>query len=290
MAGNVFDPNYGIPAVPESAANPSDEIVRPAFAGTLTDVVELRGIEQVYGQGDKTHVVFKNLFLSIPDIPERGQFCTIMGPSGCGKSTILRYISGLQKPTAGEILFKGKPRNPNESVPMVFQQYSSFEWKSVLHNVTLPLELQGVNRKEAEDQAMAMLKVVGLEAHAGKFAKYPNLSGGQLQRVAIARSLVVHPSILLMDEPFGALDVKTRREMQDFLRTIFEAQDDMTVILVTHSESEAVFLSDKVYVLSANPATVVADIEIDLPTVRNEAARIAPEFEHYVAQVRKALS
>jgi len=290
MTGNVFDPNYGNPAIPESAANPGDEIVQPANAAPLTDVVELRGIEQVYGQGDKAQVVFRNFSLSIPDIPDRGQFCTIMGPSGCGKSTILRYISGLQNPTAGEILFKGKPRDPQKSVPMVFQQYSSFEWKSVLHNVTLPLELQGVGRREAEDQAMEMLKVVGLEAHAGKFAKYPNLSGGQLQRVAIARSLVVHPSILLMDEPFGALDVKTRREMQDFLRTIFEAQEDMTVILVTHSESEAVFLSDKVTVLNANPAMIVADIPIHLPAVRDDAARIAPEFEHYVAQVRKALS
>ena len=291
MARNVFDPNYENPAVPKSATNSGgDKVVQPAHADVLTDVVELRGIEQVYGQGDKAVVVFRNFSLSIPDIPNRGQFCTIMGPSGCGKSTILRYISGLQKPTAGEILFKGKPRDPRKSVPMVFQEYSNLEWKSVLHNVTLPLELQGVDRKEAEDKAMAMLKVVGLEAHAKKFAKSPNLSGGQLQRVAIARSLIVQPSILLMDEPFGALDVKTRREMQDFLRVLFEAQEDMTVILVTHSESEAVFLSDKVTVLNATPATVVADIPINLPTARGDAARLAPEFEHYVAQVRKALN
>lgn len=290
MAENVFDPNYGKPAAPETAAKPRTETTRSTNGDALVDVVALRGIDQVYDQGGKSHVVFRNFSLSIPDIPDRGQFITIMGPSGCGKSTILRYISGLQKPTAGEILFKGQPRDPHESVPMVFQQYSNFEWKSVLHNVTLPLELQGVDHREAEEKARAMLKVVGLEAHADKYAKYPNLSGGQLQRVAIARSLVVHPSILLMDEPFGALDVKTRREMQDFLRAIFEAQEDMTVILVTHSESEAVFLSDKVVVLNANPATIVADIPIHLPSARDDAARIAPEFEHYVAKVRKALS
>jgi NitT/TauT family transport system ATP-binding protein len=252
--------------------------------------VELRNIRQVYGEGGKEHVVFENFAMSIPDIPGQGQFITIMGPSGCGKSTILRYIAGLQSPTAGEILIKGAPRDPRKSVPMVFQQYSNFEWKSVLHNVMLPLELQGIGRREAEAKAMEMLKIVGLQSHADKYAKYPNLSGGQLQRVAIARSLVVNPSILLMDEPFGALDVKTRREMQEFLRTIFEAQEDMTVILVTHSESEAVFLSDKVIVLNANPATIVADIMIDLNTVRDDSVRNTSLFEHYVSDVRKALS
>jgi NitT/TauT family transport system ATP-binding protein len=314
MAENIFDPNYGKPVqpetpathqekLPEAAAGSSEgsqniQLSRPETGQTTggassppyIDIVELRNIRQVYGEGGKEHVVFENFAMSIPDIPEQGQFITIMGPSGCGKSTILRYIAGLQSPTAGEILIKGAPRDPRKSVPMVFQQYSNFEWKSVLHNVMLPLELQGIGRQEAEAKAMEMLKIVGLQSHADKYAKYPNLSGGQLQRVAIARSLVVNPSILLMDEPFGALDVKTRREMQEFLRTIFEAQEDMTVILVTHSESEAVFLSDKVIVLNANPATIVADITIDLHAVRDDSIRNVSLFEHYVSNVRKALS
>lgn len=310
MAGNIFDPNYGKPIPPEPPAKPTEKVEEPASeivadrsaiqpshpeAGCdtkapLPNIIDLRGIQQVYGEGEKAHVVFQNFALSIPDIPERGQFITIMGPSGCGKSTLLRYIAGLQDPTAGEILINGAPRNPRKSVPMVFQQYSNFEWKSVLHNVTLPLELQGIDRRDAEAKAMKMLQVVGLQDHADKFAKYPNLSGGQLQRVAIARSLVVNPSIILMDEPFGALDVKTRREMQGFLRSIFETQEDMTVILVTHSESEAVFLSDKVIVLNSNPATIMADIPIDLHPVRNDSVRDDSAFEHYVAQVRKSLN
>jgi NitT/TauT family transport system ATP-binding protein len=300
VTGNIFDPNFGKQTPPEAPmvngkASPANPVHPPGNSQTAGGVsppriIELRNIGQVYGQGDKAHVVFGNFTLSIPDIPGRGQFITIMGPSGCGKSTILRYISGLQNPTSGDILIGNAPRDPGKSVPMVFQQYSNFEWKSVLRNVMLPLELQGVDKTEAEARAREMLKIVGLADHADKYAKYPNLSGGQLQRVAIARSLVVNPSILLMDEPFGALDVKTRREMQDFLRTIFEAQEDMTVILVTHSESEAVFLSDHVVVLNANPATIVANIPIDLPAVRDGAARNDSAFEHYVAQIRKALS
>ncbi|MDR2540674.1 MAG: ABC transporter ATP-binding protein [Candidatus Peribacteria bacterium] len=289
MAGNIFDPNYGTkqPEVLLVEPQVKDETT---VQGGLANIVDINSVDQIYVDGKKTNTVFKNFTMNLPDIPDRGQFITIMGTSGCGKSTLLRYIAGLQNPTSGEVLIKGLPRNPQISVPMVFQQYSNFEWKSVLHNVTLPLELQKIGKKEAEERAMQMLKIVGLEAHADKYAKYPNLSGGQLQRVAIARSLVENPTILLMDEPFGALDVKTRREMQLFLRSIFEAQSDMTVILVTHSESEAVFLSDKVIVLNANPATIVADIQVDLPLKRGDAVRDMPEFEHYVSQVRKALN
>ena len=211
-----------------------------------------------------------------------------MGKSGCGKSTILRYISNLQKPTSGKILFRGHPREKKQSVPMVFQQYTNLEWKTVLENVMLPLELQNVSKDEAKARAMEILKVVGLESHAEQYAKYPLLSGGQLQRVAIARGLVIHPDILLMDEPFGALDVKTRQDMQIFLRKIFEGQEDMTIILVTHSVSEAVFLSDKIIVLE-KPSKIVEDIDIALGDIRTEELIGSEQFKSYESMVRKAL-
>ncbi len=273
MNDNIFSPGYG---------EKKEEKV-----AELPPIVTLHGIRQYYSSTGET--VFDNFNLSIPDIPERGQFVTIMGSSGCGKSTLLRYISGLQKPTSGKILFRGQEADRKKSVPMVFQQYTNLEWKTVLDNVKLPLDIQGVDRAEAEDRAMEILKVVGLETHANQYAKYPLLSGGQLQRVAIARGLVMNPDILLMDEPFGALDVKTRQDMQIFLRSIFEAKEDMTIILVTHSVSEAVFLSDKIIVLGNKPAQIVQDIDVSLGNVRSESVIGTEEFKKYEITLRKAL-
>ena len=273
MNNNIFNPSYG--------EKKEEKVVE------LPPIVTLEGIRQYYSSTGET--VFDNFNLSIPDIPEKGQFVTIMGSSGCGKSTLLRYISGLQKPTSGKILFRGKEADRKKSVPMVFQQYTNLEWKTVLDNVKLPLDIQGVDRAEAEDRAMEILKVVGLETHANQYAKYPLLSGGQLQRVAIARGLVMNPDILLMDEPFGALDVKTRQDMQIFLRSIFEAKEDMTIILVTHSVSEAVFLSDKIIVLGNKPAQIVQDIDISLGNVRSESVIGTEEFKEYEIALRKAL-
>lgn len=272
MNENIFNPNYGVE--------------KPAEAASLPPIVSLNDIYQHYDTGE---TVFKDFNLSIPDIPEKGQFITLMGQSGCGKSTILRYISGLQSPTSGTILFKGQPRDRKNSVPMVFQQYTNLEWKTVLENVRLPLDINNVNREEANEKAMEILKVVGLETHADQYAKYPLLSGGQLQRVAIARGLIMNPEILLMDEPFGALDVKTRQDMQLFLRTIFENQEDMTIILVTHSISEAVFLSDKVYVLGNKPAEVIQDLDISLGNIRSESVIGSEKFKEYENELRSAL-
>jgi NitT/TauT family transport system ATP-binding protein len=166
---------------------------------------------------------------------------------------------------------------------MVFQQYTSFEWKTVLQNVALPLILKGIDIEEANDRAMEMIKIVGLDGHEKKWAKYPILSGGQLQRVAIARNLVVNPQILLMDEPFGALDTITRKQIQIFLRSIFEnAKLDPTVVFVTHSESEAVFLSTDIYILDSGPASIRHHFKIDLPPHRDEEVRYSHEFTEYV--------
>jgi NitT/TauT family transport system ATP-binding protein len=252
-------------------------------ADSLSDIINLVNINQVYSEHTPPNVVFKDFNLDIKDIKEQGQFITLMGKSGCGKSTLLRYISGLQEPTSGEVYIYGKKRTSKDRIPMVFQQYTSFEWKTVLQNVALPLILKGVPKNEANDKAMDMIKVVGLDGHENKWAKYPILSGGQLQRVAIARNLVVNPQILLMDEPFGALDTITRKQIQLFLRSIFEhAKLDPTVVFVTHSESEAVFLSSDIYILDSGPASIRHYFKIDLPQVRDESVRYSNEFTEYV--------
>lgn len=255
-----------------------------------TNVLDLRNIVQIYGTKKKGNeiTIFDGLNLEIKDIVDRGQFIAIMGPSGCGKSTLLNYIAGLQKPTSGEVLVYGKPRDPNQCIPMVFQQYSSFEWKTVLDNVAMPLIINGVGKAQARERAMEIIKIVGLDGHEKKWAKMPTLSGGQLQRVAIARSLVVNQQILLMDEPFGALDIVIRKHMQLFLRSIFEADNklDPTIILVTHSESEAVFLASDIFILGSNPGSVRHHIKVDLPDIRDNSVRKLPRFAELVNEVR----
>ena len=202
-------------------------------------------------------------------------------------STILRYIAGLQQPTNGEVLLHGKQLTEDDRIPMVFQNYSSFPWLSVIDNVAMPLTLRKVAKKESHERAMEMIKIVGLEGHENKFAKYPNLSGGQLQRVAIARNLVANSTILLMDEPFGALDIVTRRAMQQFMRKIFQDNNaiDPTVILVTHDIREAIFLSTDIFILDANPANVRCHIEVDLPDIRDIHIKRDPKFLEYVNYV-----
>lgn len=250
------------------------------------DIINLVNISQVYSESNPPNTVFANFNLSIKDIARQGQFITLMGKSGCGKSTLLRYISGLQEPTSGEVYLYGNKRTDADRIPMVFQQYTSFEWKTVLENVALPLILKGIPKKEANERAMEMIKIVDLMGHEQKWAKYPTLSGGQLQRVAIARNLVVNPQILLMDEPFGALDTVTRKQMQVFLRSLFEkAKIDPTVILVTHSESEAVFLSTDIYILGSNPATICHHVKVNLPDKREDSLRYTTEYSDYVNKI-----
>jgi NitT/TauT family transport system ATP-binding protein len=279
----IQEPGTKVEAIVET---PADQ----APVSSSEDIINLVNITQVYSDHTPPNVVFKDFNLDVKDIKNQGQFITIMGKSGCGKSTLLRYISGLQVPTSGEVYIYGKKRTDKDRIPMVFQQYTSFEWKTVLQNVALPLILKGVSKNEANDKAMDMIKIVGLAGHESKWAKYPILSGGQLQRVAIARNLVVNPQILLMDEPFGALDTVTRKQIQVFLRSIFEnAKIDPTVIFVTHSESEAVFLSTDIYILDSGPATIRHYFNIDLPQHRNDSVRYSTEFTDYVNKLGSLL-
>lgn len=248
----------------------------------LPDIIELKKINQYYNDG-KVHIL-QDLNLLIEDKPDTGQFIVILGPSGCGKSTVLRYVAGLQKPTNGEILIKNKARTDKDRIGMVFQQYSSFPWMSVLDNVALGLKFKGIDEKERNEKAKEMIKIVGLEGHEKKYAQYPSLSGGQLQRVAIARSLLVNPEIVLMDEPFGALDTNTRLRMQDFIIKIWE-QVHPTIILVTHDISEAVYLADDIYIMSNPPSNFIEHIQVDLPFLRDRSIKRDPNFVdlvHYI--------
>ena len=258
-------------------------------------VLELRGIHQTYfdTKTQKDFVVFDNFNLAVEDYPGMGQFIVLMGKSGCGKSTLLRYWTGLQKPTSGEVLVGGKPLAKNQSMPMVFQQYSSLEWFSVLQNVALPLTLKGVSKKMAEEQAMQMIKVVGLEGHENKFAKMPQLSGGQLQRVAIARCLVANPNMLFLDEPYGALDGFTRAKMQFFLLEVFQKRElsdlNPTIVLVTHDPREAVLLGNDIYIMDSDPGHIIKHIKPDLPDHRDRSIRKQAHFIEIVSYIEDVM-
>jgi len=248
----------------------------------LPPIIELKDVGQSYDGGENW--IIKNAQLSIPDKPAQGEFVVILGMSGCGKSTILRYIAGLQKPTEGEVLIHGKPMEEAPRVSMVFQQYSSLPWLSVLDNVALPLSYRGISKKEQRERAMDIIQKVGLDGHENKYAQYPTLSGGQLQRVAIARSMVANPEILLMDEPFGALDINTRLQMQDLLADLW-TDFHPTVVFVTHDIAEAVYLGDDIFIMKSQPSHFVEHIPVELPLERGRDMKRDPKFIEIVQEV-----
>ena len=247
------------------------------------NIIELQGICQSY-DGGKNYVI-KDLNMVIEDKPAQGQFVVILGMSGSGKSTVLRYIAGLQKPTEGNVLIHGKPVGKGaKRASMVFQQYSSLPWMTVLDNVALALRYSGISKAERNAKAMELIEMVGLAGHEHKYAQYPSLSGGQLQRVAIARSILANPEILLMDEPFGALDIRTRLQMQDLLLKLWN-QFHSTVIFVTHDIREAVYLGDEIYILKSQPSRFVKHIHVDLPLRRTKEVKRNPRYNELVHEV-----
>jgi NitT/TauT family transport system ATP-binding protein len=206
----------------------------------------------------------------------RREFVTVIGPSGCGKSTLIRMIAGLDHPTSGEILLDGKPVTaPGPDRGMVFQGYTLFPWLTVKKNVMFGLELAGRSQTGAATDALQWIEMVGLAAHADS---YPHqLSGGMKQRVAIARALANNPRILIMDEPFGALDAQTRCQMQSYLLQIWR-QVDVTILFITHDLDEAVYLSDRILVLGANPGHIEEFIENPVARPRNAEQFITTPF------------
>ena len=227
----------------------------------------------------KTFVTNKRETLALDDISfqtHRREFLCVVGSSGCGKSTLVRILAGLEEHTSGEVLLQGKPvTEPGSDRGMVFQGYTLFPWLTVKKNVMFGLEVNGKGRHEAETQALQWLQLIGLE----KFAEsYPHqLSGGMKQRVAIVRALANQPRILLMDEPFGALDAQTRARMQAHLLEIWR-KIDITIVFITHDLDEAIFLADRILVLSAHPGEVQELIEVPVPHPRSPAQFISPEF------------
>jgi len=243
--------------------------------------IALKEVEKVYGTRDGHSI--QALAPVTLDI-KKGEFVTIVGPSGCGKSTLLRLIAGLIERTRGQLYFSGRlVEGAQRDMGMVFQAPILFPWRTVLENVLLPADVLKLSREESRQRALALLQVVGLQDFA---QKYPNeLSGGMQQRVAIARALVHQPAIVLMDEPFGALDAMTRDTMNVEIRRIWR-EASKTILFVTHSIPEAIFLGDRVIVMTPRPGRVAEIIDVDLPPERDIDMINTDLFGTYVRRVR----
>ena len=233
------------------------------------------GITYVEQNGRRTEAV-RDVSIDVMDKPGLGEIIVLLGPSGCGKSTILKSVAGLLRPTTGEILLDGKKiQSVGPDRGMVFQAYTSFGWLTVRENVEYGLRLRGVPKSERHERSKRYLKSVGLEEFADHYPK--DLSGGMKQRVAIARTLINKPRVVLMDEPFGALDPYTRWEMQGLLLDASRTEDN-TIVFVTHDVSEAVYLADSVYVLSSRPARVLYRVDVPFFEVRDIGLKSSSEF------------
>ena len=251
----------------------------------MSPLIEIKGLSKRFDvAGRAQHLALDGIELSVGE----GEFVSLLGPSGCGKSTLLYMLGGFVDPSQGQILVDGKAvTGPGPDRGPVFQEFALFPWKTVLQNVMYGLRVQKVAVAPARERAEELLEMVGLTAYAHFYPK--QLSGGMRQRVAIARTLAYRPRILLMDEPFGALDAHTRTTLQNELLTIWE-RDRKTVLFVTHGVDEAVFLSDRVVVMSGSPGRIAADIRIDLPRPRVRAELLTdPRYQQYVLQLEGML-
>ena len=249
----------------------------------IPPVLETRALGMGYGHGDEALQVIRKIDLQVA----AGEFLCIIGPSGCGKTTLLQLLGGLMNIFSGEILLSGRPMSgPHPDISMVFQKPNLMPWRTVLYNVMLPLRITGVPIAEAKERARRMLHRMGLEAFSNAYPKA--LSGGMAQRTAVARALVVRPRILLLDEPFSALDALTRDRLNLELLRLWRDQN-ITAVMVTHQIREAVLLADRVIVLSPRPATVAAEIVIDLPRPRTEEMAYTPYFAQLALRIRRAI-
>jgi NitT/TauT family transport system ATP-binding protein len=268
--------------------------VREATELERPPVVQFRNVTKTYNAGNtKAFTAIRDVSFVVEDLPDKGEFVAVLGPSGCGKSTILRLIAGLDPqhpPTTGEVLVLGRSvMEPGADRGMVFQDYTSFDHRTVLENVTFGLECKGVPRKDRYDLGRSWITRVGLDIRKDA-DKYPHeLSGGMRQRVAIARTLILRPRIILMDEPFGALDPQTRMNMQDLLVALWR-EVQASVFFVTHSIEEAVFLGDRVYIFSNSPGTVLKELEVRPADRPSKEMQQDPEFQKTVYYIRELIS
>jgi len=247
-------------------------------------LIAVQQVSRVFSTASRTVIALENVSFDI----QPGNFVSIVGPSGCGKSTLLKIISGLMPASAGSVVVAGRQvDSPLENVGMVFQAPVLLKWRSVLGNVLLPVEFAKLDAANFTDKAHGLIKLVGL---AGFEEMYPHeLSGGMQQRASLCRALVTDPQLLLMDEPFGALDAMTRDELDMELLRIWEERKK-TVLFVTHNIQEAVFLSDSVFVMSARPGRLLENLAIDLPRPRTMAIMSTAKFGEYTLQIRALLA
>jgi NitT/TauT family transport system ATP-binding protein len=264
-----------------------EEMIQPNWGMTMSannnvSDIALNNINKTYQtrEGEELHAI-KDISLTVG----AGEFVSIVGPSGCGKSTLLNILCGLLDASSGQALIGGVPiKGPRRDLGIVFQQALLLPWLKVIDNVLLPVVVQSRDRKEYKGRAMQLLKMVGLE---GFEHRYPSeLSGGMQQRVGIVRALVHNPSLLLMDEPFSALDAMTRESMSFELQRIWK-ETGKTVLFITHSISEAVYLSDRVAVMSSRPGRISRIIDVDLPRPRPLDIMNTDQFGYYARQIRK---
>jgi NitT/TauT family transport system ATP-binding protein len=253
----------------------------------MTTIISVNEMTKKFQTNDGATVhALDNISLDV----EQGEFISLIGPSGCGKSTLLRIIADLIQPTSGTVLVNGKPAEQarkDRDYGFVFQSATLYDWRTVLKNVQLPLEIMKYSKEQRDTRAREMLKLVELSEFE---SKYPwQLSGGMQQRVSIARALAFEPRILLMDEPFGALDEMTRERLNNELLRIWTRMQGMTVIFVTHSISEAVYLSSRIVVMSPRPGRISQVIPVNLPYPRGSDTRDLDEFFHLTSQVRHSL-
>jgi NitT/TauT family transport system ATP-binding protein len=246
----------------------------------LSPLLKIEDLTLAYNQNSP---IFKNVSFHV----NQGEFISVIGPSGCGKSSLLNLIAGFLAPTSGQIFLNDDPiKVPGPDRAVVFQDLALFPWLNVIENVSLGLKIQGISKKEQQEKSLEILKIVGLERHAS--AKVSDLSGGMKQRVAIARALVTHPKVLLMDEPFSALDAQTREELHDELLRI-QNETKMTIILITHSIDEAVYLSDRVFAMKQQGGFLERPISIELNRPRHGEMRVSSHFNSYKKSLMDAL-
>ena len=277
------DPSHPDSTVPRPAKPEKSEglLTAPVLPRQLapTDVVTFDRVCKSFGKGAAAKVALQDIRFTIEDLPYVGELITLVGPSGCGKSTLLRIIAGLSPhfpPTSGKALVLGKPiQEPGPDRGLVDQKYSLLPHLNVIQNVAFGLKLRGVPRSERMAKASEWVKKVGLEGSETKFAS--ELSGGMQQRVAIAATLILQPRILLMDEPFGALDPGIRLRMQELLIDLWKEQQS-TVFLVTHSVEEAVYLGDRVFLMAPNPGRLIEILKVPRPAEPPEESRRKPWF------------
>src|SRR5271155_231204 len=251
--------------------------------------ITVRNVAKSFRSADgKTVDALQNISFDVQDAFSRegrdiGELRVLLGPSGCGKSTLLRMIAGLDRPDSGEILVNDQPvHGAGKDRGMVFQKYTSFPWLSVADNIAYGLKINGVSKEKSKETVAQLIQAVGLSGFENAYPE--TLSGGMQQRVAIARTLAVRPAVILMDEPFGALDAQTRGEMQQLLLRIWD-ETASTILFVTHDVEEAIYLADRIFIMSAHPGTIVEDLQVPFERPRNLELKQLDEFHELQSYV-----